>query len=406
MQTKISQYLINGIKTHIIEIPSLDLTHCQVVYRRGVIYDKPNKLGLAHFFEHIWGTKTKYWQNDLEKSLYLEKKGIISNAYTDRLLVYHYGVQDRSNLIESIQIIDELVKNGQINQNDFTLEKQVVIQEKEDAKNNYYHKNAELIYRGNSLSQNVFGNVEDISFQDVLDFNKQYFSLENANMVILTPNIDIIKNSEFKIEPTLIKPIPLEDKFFKWNNTLDNNESFDLDSVDTDNIDINFNFVYKNYLTQKEIWTLSFLRDILANNWSSFLIKKLRLQERLVYWVDTDVECYPQVSNFSIEYKVSKDNLQKSLDFVEEVLNNLNFNDESIDEFKRNFIMHSKIYYSSIYNIAEFYRDKMSKNLLIEYTIEDYWDFIKGITVEDLDNIVKKVLDPRNKILLINGKIF
>jgi len=30
MQTKISQYLINGIKTHIIEIPTLDLTYAQV----------------------------------------------------------------------------------------------------------------------------------------------------------------------------------------------------------------------------------------------------------------------------------------------------------------------------------------------------------------------------------------
>ena len=405
MQTKISQYLINGIKTHIIEIPTLDLTYAQVVYRRGVIYDEPNKLGLAHFFEHIWGTKTKYWQNDLEKSLYIEKKGIIKNAYTERLLVYHYGKQDSSNLIESIQIIDELVKNGEINQDDFISEKKVVIQEKEDSKYDEYDKKIELIYIGNSLSQNVFGNVEDIELQDVLDFNKQYFSLENANMVILTPDIEIIKNSELKIEPTLIKPIPLEDEFFNWEKNIDNAIEFNLVSIDTENVNVSLNFIYKNSLSQKEIWTLYLLRNIIANYWSSYLIKRLRLQERLVYWVDSYIDDNPQASNFSIEYKVSKENLEKTLDILQDMLANLEFDNEILDQIKNLFLIDSKIYYSSINNLAEFYRDQLRNNLVIEYKVEDYWNFVKITTVEDLDNIVKKVLSPRNKMLLINGKL-
>lgn len=129
------------------------------------------------------------------------------------------------------------------------------------------------------------------------------------------------------------------------------------------------------------------------------------MQERLVYWVDAYVDDNPQASNFSIEYKVSKENLEKTLDILKEVLANLEFDNEILDQIKNLFLIDSKIYYSSINNLAEFYRDQLKNNLVIDYTVEDYWNFVKSITIEDLDNIVRKVLDPSNKLLLINGKI-
>ena len=101
----------------------------QFAFPIGWRHDTDKYLGLAHFFEHLVGKRTNNFPGKTEITRFLEKEGIISNAYTSSDLTCYHHSNSHKKLIFSLEKLLEAVYFSKFLEEDLTMEKEVVMTE-------------------------------------------------------------------------------------------------------------------------------------------------------------------------------------------------------------------------------------------------------------------------------------
>ena len=74
--------LDNGLKVYLLSDPDFNVSAASISVDVGSFQDPDNRLGLAHFFEHMLFLGTEKYPDVDEYSSYLKNNGGFSNAYT------------------------------------------------------------------------------------------------------------------------------------------------------------------------------------------------------------------------------------------------------------------------------------------------------------------------------------
>ena len=239
----------------------------------------------------------------------------------------------------------------------------------EDIKNingkNLYERYKEIISKG-KIDIFVSGNIENKHIEESIKNNKLIESLSDRDVSCYLNDIE-------KQEKEEVKQInKIEEKMDVTQGKL----VVGLDVVGKTNADDRFKILLYN--------------TILGDGANSKLFRIVREKESLAYTSKSNYVV--QKSNIFIRAGIEVDNYNKTLNLIEEQLEDMrngNFTEDDIENAKR-FI------YAGIDSIKEeqntaiifYYGEEMSKNKI---SIEEYYDKIKNISKEDIIKIAKKV---------------
>jgi len=295
-------------------------------FKAGISFEEKNKVGLAHFLEHMIFKGSKLLEPG-EFDLRIESLGGFSNASTGYDDVHYYVDIPQSNLEEALSLLTNLVLYPNLNEKEFKLEKKVIIEEilqSQDQKDelifNFFLKS---VWIDHPYAKSILGEEENINKLELIDlhkFHKKHYIPLNSCIAVagkLPKNyLEIFKNCELGDSgETSINPKKIlmnqkslrkgkEIQFFK---------------------DIQFSRIFMAwqiscYGDQKNILGYEIISSILTDGKNSILNRELKEDKQIVESINSGIQPGEFGSLFIIEASLKKENHKKVEDLIKNLL--------------------------------------------------------------------------------------
>lgn len=290
--------LSNGLTLIIHEDKTTPMACMNTLYNVGAKYENPNRTGMAHLFEHLMFTGSKY-ANNFDQIL--EAAGGENNAFTNNDITNYYETLPAQNIETAIFLEADRMQNLSLSDKSIKAQKSVVIEEfKENYLNQPYGDMDALVreiafkkhpYQWSTIGKAV-SHIKKVNKEELLGFYKAYYSPDNA-IIAITGNV----NTEEIIE--LIK------KYFKdipsgniQHKTLPKEEPQTSQRIiehysDVPEDALNLSIHMPNRL-HKDYYAMDLISDILSNGKSSRLYSKLVKGEKIFSeidaWIDGSID--------------------------------------------------------------------------------------------------------------------
>ena len=211
----------NGIRWVHKEVKHTKVAHCGMMVDIGSRDERPEELGIAHFWEHMAfkGTKTKNSAYILNR---IDKLGGELNAYTTKeKICFHSSLLSR-HFEKAVELLSDITFNSVFPEKEIEKEKQVILEEMsmyednpEDAIQDQFDDH---IFHGNPLGNNILGTRESVSGfkqEDFYDFINANMSTDR--MVFSTVgNLSVVKAE--RIIKRYFEEIPVKKAFLNRSN--------------------------------------------------------------------------------------------------------------------------------------------------------------------------------------------
>lgn len=345
-------------------------------FHSGSYNETKETLGIAHLVEHLVFRGTKNRSSE-EINEYIESLGGYLNAYTSYENTKFYCTVPSNYIKEAIDLLIDICFNNTIPEDEFELEKDIVINELkmyEDNPANVCQENLYKLMFNNAFNRQVVGgtpkSVSKITRQDVLKYIKQNFTKDNVE-IIITGNVEIdlsylkgfkvsIKkdNYEFDIQNTLIKASKegIQQSQISWG-------------------------IVGPKLEDKDSIALELINIYLGGNASSILYKEIRERRGFVYEIITGIDWFTNYSVLIGYASLNETNIKKTMKII-------------IDEYKN--IKLDNLEACKNYLIGEIYRKTETTSGRNDFytnnniTIEDKINKIKNTTINDIQRVIDK----------------
>lgn len=402
----------SGIKIYLINSNKINTVNITIHIPIGASSENEEEYGIAHYLEHMLFTKTKKY-NETEIYNLIDFYGANINAEThfDKTMYYINGNPEYT--LQLFNIIYEIYFNGIITIDKFERERNIIIQELE---------NESLIpgYESDKLSHELMfndrykkligGDIEDINkitIDKLNKFKEKYYTPENTTIIFFGKfdNNKVldeikIKLGELKIFKQNFSPMKQNLIEFK------NNEKTIIKYIKTDNKQVIVNFYFKT-INIDNIWNykIKILINILTNSLSSLLKNKLRTDKGLIYDIDSTLYTFRSGGFFNITFNCLNINTNQCIKEVLKILCKLQkyyinelFIIKSINRIKTILLNSS--------NSSTFELNNIIKSLtfdVIPLSLDEIFDIIKNINVQDINYLCKTLFHPNNTIIIIEG---
>jgi zinc protease len=188
----INEYMLgNGLEILIIEEHRVPIATFQIWYRTGSKHDPIGKTGLSHLVEHMMFKGTEKYSTQVFSSI-IQVHGGTDNAYTTEDYTVYFQVFPSDNIMLSIELEADRMRNLPIESEDLISEKNVVTEERrlehdDDPETLLFEEVVALSFKVHPYQHPVIGWMSDIQTterDDVYDFYKTYYVPNNAFIVI------------------------------------------------------------------------------------------------------------------------------------------------------------------------------------------------------------------------------
>lgn len=372
----------------------------------GWKHDKKGYEGLAHLFEHLIGKRTKQFPSKGSLDKEKETLGIKFNAVTYSDFTYYYQNQLNHNLLKSVELIFEAIYNSNFDNGDLKLERNVVLTEASEYKEDDYKYLSYLSRKqvfGNSPSANFFfGNkvsLNKIKIETFQEFYNIYKNPKNSTLVISS-------NSEIYNE----KIVKFVEFFYRNNVTTTNDLNIGGSKIFSQNTakvqkykakgdmqaGILFSYVTEQ-LTLKEKVQYKFLENLLANSHSAKILNKLRDGLGLIYWLDMYSLNWKDVSEILLYTKTDKKNVKEVISVVEDTIEQIKL---SLNQTDLSTVV-EKIKFDVVGGVtsmgdSEYIFETVS--IFNEYiSTEEFVQIIEDTKFQDVKELAAKVFNLKNR---------
>jgi zinc protease len=210
------QTLANGLRVVVLEDHAAPVAQVAVWYRFGAGYETPGKTGLAHGLEHMMFRGTPALStaglDDLGARLGAQYNASTNNEYTH----YYFVVpSDRTDLM--IHVEADRMANLKLEQKDWDVEKQAVLQEWDQDYSRPQTKFGvavdEALYPNSGFGSTALGVRDDIVKSTAVDLRKyhsEYYVPNNATLVVTgdVKAADVFASAKEWFGPIAQKPLP------------------------------------------------------------------------------------------------------------------------------------------------------------------------------------------------------
>jgi zinc protease len=182
--------LENGLTVLTKEVHSSPVVSVQVWYKIGSRNEAPGVNGIAHQLEHMMfkGTKSR----PIQFGRLFSALGSDSNAFTSYDQTAYYGTVERNKLRALLELEADRMQNSLINSEQLGSEKRVVISELQGYENTPSYRLNRAVKRA-AFPNHPYGltvggtkaDVEKFTLEQVLSYYRNYYSPNNATLVIV-----------------------------------------------------------------------------------------------------------------------------------------------------------------------------------------------------------------------------
>ncbi|MFW5853057.1 MAG: M16 family metallopeptidase [Patescibacteria group bacterium] len=295
----------------------------------GFRHENSTEEGYTHLIEHLMMSGSKTYPTEKELANVIDKTGAIINATTstEYMRIYSLFIPEHLKLITSV-LFDKIF-NPIINQK--KIEKEIKILESEAEHN----------------KSNPFTQIQRLATAQILN-SSGIKTVINGEKPKNTPTAEILKDFYYKrltnskIIVSTAGPLKKDKVITEINHSLkDLNtyskikipNSFNLEKIPTKIVNNKNKHLAISFKTPSAVNDLNYvfkiIGDYLTGGYNSELYQKLRLKEELIYSATAKNVLFSDIGIFSI-YTHSH-NINKTIDKIFEILNNLTENPQKID---------------------------------------------------------------------------
>ncbi|MBP7205263.1 MAG: insulinase family protein [Candidatus Cloacimonetes bacterium] len=189
LRPAVSGFLPNGLK-YILHADDSNPVLCLQLYLRvGSAWEDPREAGYAHLLEHLAFKSTRHFGYN-QITQFVNSLGGSINAYTDFDCTCYYLLLPSEYLDEGLLVLSELAIHPSFSRADLAMEKDIVIEEMEQNKNDpesdFFDYIQTSALQQNPLSRPVMGtksSVRGARLEGMRAFHRKYYQPANAFLV-------------------------------------------------------------------------------------------------------------------------------------------------------------------------------------------------------------------------------
>ena len=183
--------LKNGLKVIVIENKRAPVVAQMIWYNFGSGVEENGKSGLAHFMEHLMFKGTKKFP-DSSYSNFISRIGGSENAFTSYDYTAYYQVFPKYELEKIMQMESDRMVNLTLSKENVEIEKKVILEERfqrveSDPSAKLDESMRTVLFPNHYYGRPIIGwkhEIENLSFDDVIEFYKKYYVPNNATLVL------------------------------------------------------------------------------------------------------------------------------------------------------------------------------------------------------------------------------
>lgn len=400
--------LENGIKLVHVYIPNFPVAVSSFWSKVGSRNDPKGKEGMAHFFEHLLLTKTSNIPDRQKRLVEVEKRGFLFNAFTSLETSHYYYVHSNESIKEALDLLVDGYSSSIFDKKDIEEEKQIIIDEERRNRNDpqsYIWRLANsALWPNSQMGSDFFGNpesLEKINEENIKGFYSQYYQSENTTFVLINSNKDIKENAK-KIESLKKSGKPLTNS-----SNLGEKLGIVFDKREIDYSVLALSFITCDGDNYRDCLVLDFIKNYLAGGWISRLILRLRIENKLTYWVNSNSDNLSDTGYLRFTASVDNNKIIEVLKIFEEEIISLKtskIGDEIIKQHKNKYK-------------GELMRNCLSTNFLNLWygsdtaifghtlpSIQQYIKDMENISSDEIKTVANKYLNSQNFSIAVIGK--
>ncbi len=409
--------LNNGINLITVPVDSVNTVNTIVYFPVGSRYEEKEYNGISHFIEHMMFKGTEKRENAYVLSNELDSIGAEYNAYTAKDMTAFYIKSSSDHLEKNIEILGDMLCNSKFDIDEINKERGVIIQEARKYKDlpEIYVEDLfeELVFGENDeLGQLIIGtedNINNFTREQFLKYKNTHYYAENAYICVTGKfnEEEVIK----LIEKNFVFKDESGEKFDKTEvELLRNNKKQRVIEQSAPKVRVVYQDIEQAHLKMgfpgfsyfdDRVNVLSIASVILGGCMSSRLFTEIREKRGLCYNIYSNIDRYQDCGLFSVNSGLDKDRIFEAIEVIKEELLKLKENgitEEEMNKAKSIITGKMDVSLEDTSNLAEFYgRNCLLKNMII--TPEDKKNFINKVTLSEINDIIKEVVD-FNKINL------
>ena len=312
---------VNGFKLVCKPMPGLHSAAIGVWLRNGCRNEQAEQQGYAHFFEHLVFRGTRHHSGKQLSTLF-ESMGGDANAETGRELTGFYGHVPESRCVEFLQLLFEMLINPAFTEQDFQLERDVVLQElamlnddPEEALEDYA---TAQVWPNHSMGRQILGCIESLN-QATRESLHQYardIISQDSLLIVAVGNINVTELSTLCNEYNCLSrthPTASPPEYIKTTGTL---------SLDCEQAQLQWLMPAAAYAAPQAA-AYEIANHILAGGYDSRLYQSLREEQGLVYSIDSHIDHYHDTGLWFIQTNTDPEQTEQVVAAVETVMQTL-----------------------------------------------------------------------------------
>ena len=400
--------LKNGLR--IISIPTKNSNSVTfaVYVKAGSRFEKDNENGLAHFLEHMAFKGSPKYKTQLDVAKTVEGIGGAWNAGTSEEYIMYFIKAESKHLPLLNDVLSEMILRPNLRNEDIEGEKGVICEEinmyEDDPKDKVVLLSSNITFSGNPLSRNVAGTknlVKGFNRKDFVDYREQFFVPENM-VLCVSGNFD--DSSIKKISalwPMRIKE--LNRSYEKYKNVQEE-PTVIIENRKTEQT--HFILSFKSYSNNNpKQFAANLLSVILGAGIGSRLFQEIRTKRGLAYYVFSSEDPFMDTGVFAIRAGVTNDKMHDAVSASILELSKIKSGDVSKSELEKakNLVSgRTTLALEDNAQLNEFYalQELLSHKVL---TYSEYVKKIRGVTLDDIENVANEIFRPENSNLAIIG---
>lgn len=210
--------LDNGLMVLLLQDKSCPTVTVQAWYRCGSKDERPGITGISHLFEHMMFKGTKKYPKEKFDRLVLGNGGI-NNAWTSFDNTTYYEVMPSDKLEIAIDLEADRSRNLQINEQNLSTERNVVINERLMRYENspfgslyeQLYNNAYVAHPYRWLPIGFLSDIQSITLENCLDYYRTHYAPNNCFLIIagdidIEPTMKLVKKYYGKLKPETPPP--------------------------------------------------------------------------------------------------------------------------------------------------------------------------------------------------------
>ncbi len=329
--------LSNGIRVVTEKIPNVRSVSIGMWLTVGSRDERVENNGIAHYTEHMMfkGT-TRLSASDIAQSL--ERVGGYLNAFTGKEVTCYYAHVLNEHISNAVEILGEILTNSVFDEVEMEKEKRVILDELsniEEMPEELLHDLFwEDLFPDHPLGMSIIGKrdtVSDIDRSKILDFIDRNYTSDRivvaaAGDVDHQELVDLLGNNVAKLKRGALPsqyPLP---------NLPDTN----VNVVENGAIQAHVCLGTQAYdYRDRKKFALLVLNTLLGSGMSSRLFQNIREKHGIAYSIYSFVDFLFNTGVFGIYLGTDKENVERSLELIQDELQMLTRNSVSVDELER-----------------------------------------------------------------------